>query len=851
VVKPVVLACTALAVACQASSGGGPAPLSGKIAGAVSGAVTAGVTVTLTGAKPASTTTGPTGTYAFDGLPKGAYTITPSLAGYSFNPASRSLTLDVTEVGRQDFTAGFSISGTVSGVVAAGVKMSVSGAAAAAETTDASGSFWIGGLPSGAYTVAPLLPGYVFTPASRSVALGGASAAGQDFSAGVLASALRGRWTAIGPSAGGRIDGIVADDANPSSLWIGAPGGGVWHTADNGAHWTRPASDGLTDLTVVHFERDRADARKLWAVTPSNLFFTLDEGAHFIQATRLGPPPLTPANHSADPPSFVQFGVPGGGFWLWARPCDGLWYSTDGASFARHFPFDGGTGNPLNCIDSVAADELSGTVMFSTMGAASVFRSTCPFKASAPCFSWAPASDGLPANSYSVVLGATPGTASTPGSFSAAVEASPLQLFHSSGGAWSKSTNDGLTWDPRAVLNPFGNDLWIPAQTLLVSLDLGATFKGIFSYYSHPDVRGLYRSGSNLWITTDGSFLNDHDNIIRWDVAPGTYPTRPQTIPVDTLPIWQEYFLQPIKVGAQLVLYAGSQDNGSLCSANLGTTWAFPNRPGESAPFGDVFAAAVAPSDPTLLYALGGDTILHVARVDTATCPFSWTRPSARNLYVDTTAGTPSALAVHPLNASRVYVATGNSVVASTDGGATFTAANGALPRSALTLYVERDGTLYAGTRGGGAFVSTNSGASFVPWALTKAPPATIRRIAKTGDTWLVASSEGLYRKTPTQDWSLAAGTQGRIVSDVIVDPACPSRVYAAFGYAGTLGASGGGIAISSDQAASFAHLGSAELDGTPISALQLNPLTPGGLFIATYGLSGWRWVPDVAPSCP
>jgi hypothetical protein len=656
----------------------------------------------------------------------------------------------------------------------------------------------------------------------------------------------------IGPYAGGRIDGIVADDANPSSLWIGAPGGGVWHTADDGAHWTRPASDGLTDLTVVHFERDHADANKLWAVTPSNLFFTLDEGAHFTNATRLGPSPLTPAYHSADPPSFVQFTVPGGRFWLWARPCDGLWYSTDGASFARHWPFGGGTRNPLNCIDSIAADELSGTVMFSTMDApASVFRSTCAFKASAPCFSWAPANDGLPASRCCAVLGATPGTARTSGNFSATVQASGLQLFHSSGGAWSKSTNDGLTWDARAVLNPFGNDLWIPAETLLVSLDLGATFKGIFTKYFHPDVRGLYRSGGKLWITTDGSMLNDHDNIIRWDVAPGTYPAAPQTIPVDTLPLWQEYFLQPIMVGAQLVLYAGSQDNGGLCSADLGTTWAFPNHPGEPAPFGDVFASAVAPSDPTLLYGLGGDTILYVARVNTATCPFTWTHPSARNLYLDTTAGTPSALAVNPLNASRVYVASGNSVVASADGGATFTLANGALPKSALTLYVERDGTLYAGTRGGGAFVSMNSGESFMPWALTGAPPAIIRRIAKTGDTWLLASSDGLYRKTPTQDWSLAAGTQGRTVSDVVVDPACPSRLYAAFGFAGTLGASGGGIAVSTDQGASFAHVGSAELDGTPISALQLDPLAPGGLFVASYGLSGWRWVPDAPPSCP
>lgn len=74
------------------------------ISGTVSGAVAGGVTIRLTDADndTENTTTAAGGTYEFDGLADGTYTVTPVLAGYTFSPASRQIVID-----GADMTANF------------------------------------------------------------------------------------------------------------------------------------------------------------------------------------------------------------------------------------------------------------------------------------------------------------------------------------------------------------------------------------------------------------------------------------------------------------------------------------------------------------------------------------------------------------------------------------------------------------------------------------------------------------------------------------------------------------------------------------------------------------------------
>jgi streptogramin lyase len=75
------------------------------ISGTVSGAISAGVTMSLTGASSATTTTGATGSYNFGGLGGGTYTVTPSLAGYTFTPGNLTVTVNGADVTGEDFTA--------------------------------------------------------------------------------------------------------------------------------------------------------------------------------------------------------------------------------------------------------------------------------------------------------------------------------------------------------------------------------------------------------------------------------------------------------------------------------------------------------------------------------------------------------------------------------------------------------------------------------------------------------------------------------------------------------------------------------------------------------------------------
>ena len=89
------------------------------LSGTVSGVWISGVTITLSGGPntPTPAVTDAGGHYAFTGLTQGTYTVTPSLAGYSYTPVAPSVSIGPATV--QNFTAAattnssFSISGTI------------------------------------------------------------------------------------------------------------------------------------------------------------------------------------------------------------------------------------------------------------------------------------------------------------------------------------------------------------------------------------------------------------------------------------------------------------------------------------------------------------------------------------------------------------------------------------------------------------------------------------------------------------------------------------------------------------------------------------------------------------------
>ena len=155
------------------------------ISGTVSGDVTSGVTITLSGAGSSSTTTDSSGDYSFT-VESGTYTVTPALSGYALSPAETSVTITDADIYDIDFTSTaastetYSISGTISGDVLAGVTILLSGTDTSSTTTDATGAYSFT-VESGTYTVTPSLGGYTFSPTSTSVTISDADASDIDF----------------------------------------------------------------------------------------------------------------------------------------------------------------------------------------------------------------------------------------------------------------------------------------------------------------------------------------------------------------------------------------------------------------------------------------------------------------------------------------------------------------------------------------------------------------------------------------------------------------------------------------------------------------------------------------------
>lgn len=160
------------------------------ISGTLSGAVVSGVTITLTGTGSSSATTDGSGNYSFTGAHNGSYTITPSRTGYRFSPASRSITVNNANVTGQNFTATavYNISGTVSGAVASGVIVTLTGTGSSSATTDGSGNYIFSGAANGDYTLTPSRTGYTFSPANRSITVNNADMTGQNFTSSAVPS---------------------------------------------------------------------------------------------------------------------------------------------------------------------------------------------------------------------------------------------------------------------------------------------------------------------------------------------------------------------------------------------------------------------------------------------------------------------------------------------------------------------------------------------------------------------------------------------------------------------------------------------------------------------------------------
>ena len=218
------------------------------VSGTVSGDVKAGVAFTLVGnGKSLSGTTDGTGVYSIAGATNGTYTLTPSLAGYTFTPATRTVIVAGAAVTAQDFTSmavTYAVNGTVSGDVKAGVALTLVGnGKSLSGTTDGTGVYSIAGATAGTYTLTPTHTGYTFTPASRAVTVADAAVTGQDFTSKVFTGAVSG--TVSGDVKAGVAFTLVGNGKSLSGITDGT---GVYSIAGatNGTYTLTPTRAGYT-----------------------------------------------------------------------------------------------------------------------------------------------------------------------------------------------------------------------------------------------------------------------------------------------------------------------------------------------------------------------------------------------------------------------------------------------------------------------------------------------------------------------------------------------------------------------------------------------------------------------------
>ncbi len=213
------------------------------ISGTISGTGGPGATITLTGAATTTATADASGIYSFSGLINGSYTVTPTKSGYSFTPASQTVTVSNASIAANFTSTAFTylLSGTISGPGGPGATVKLTGAAAATVTANASGVYSFPAVTNGSYTVKPTKTGYIFTPTSRSVTVSGANVTA-NFSSVLKTYSISG--TISGP--GGPGASVALTGAATTTITANSSGVFNFSGLANGSYTVTPSKTGNT-----------------------------------------------------------------------------------------------------------------------------------------------------------------------------------------------------------------------------------------------------------------------------------------------------------------------------------------------------------------------------------------------------------------------------------------------------------------------------------------------------------------------------------------------------------------------------------------------------------------------------
>lgn len=714
-------------------------------------------------------------------------------------------------------------------------------------------------------------------------------------------------WTELGPPFAGRVSAIAATDA--THVWVATPGGAMWKSTDGGATFAWAGNYALGDFTAVNLALDRSNPARMYLRTESGVLVSTDGAAHWTRTLYSLPqgdtPYPYPSNVCSSWPSCPPIGNaypqdPG----PWAQtvfsptqslivtslPCQGLQYSLDaGAHFTQLWPFAGAPPqrNPDNCVNSIAIDDLTRKVWFTTMNdPAHVYRSSAGWTAAGPPMgmTWDLTANGIAAGSHQPVA-IVWGGASADNMMTLLMDVSSAYMpYLFNGTSWvAKPITGGgcISWyDARSlVAGGAGSDFYAGGVTFAYTLNSGSTWTCPALGQQYVDIRAIFASpaAQRLWIGGDQNQLGNYDLLTRYVWTPGNAPAAPAPLTASGIRSWQSYTIAKAPASNRILL--GTQDIAVVCSDDGGVHWNLAT-PDETQAL--VWAKT---GGADTVYTFGTQTTAYRA-LNAASAPtcaaINWPVVSPPDMLKRTKVfSAPHTLAVDPLHETKLFALTGNSVLYSTNSGTNWSASVVPLttptgyPVGLTALFVDENGVVYVGTQDHGVYTCSDSvhycdgsggAGTWHPWALNPGgaitPPWYVTAITESNPppalrTFWIATSQGVYRKFPNRigrpplPWVAVDAVPLYPYSDVVVDPTCRTRIYDAIGYLDASTRTRGGIDFSSDGGAHWTSLTSGYLlHNVPVTQILIDPANPAHVYASTYGFGAWRYDWNPLPAC-
>lgn len=368
----------------------------------------------------------------------------------------------------------------------------------------------------------------------------------------------------IGPARmSGRISCLDALKRDPNILWVGAAGGGVWKSLNQGTTFKSvfdeyPQSIGTITIDQNHPDTVWVGTGEVWVRNSvsagTGIYRTVNGGEKWEfmglpKSERIGRIIIDPAN-----PQTVYVAVLGA---LWGDSEErGVYKTVDGGkSWTRMLYRNPSTG----CAD-MAMDPVNPSVIYATMWdfrrQAHTFRSGGPgsgiFKSVDGGVTWGKIDNGLPNDTLGRIAVAV--SPVKPYYLYALVESHKSALYRSSdqGSSWEKMSDQVMMGD-----RPFYYSLIVPDP---------------------KEPNRIYKPGTALWVSTNGGKVFQSPA-----VTGGNYHS-------DTHALW-------VSPTDNRLIYMGT-DGGVYISADKGNTWRFV----ESLPVSQFYHASTDNNDPYNIY---------------------------------------------------------------------------------------------------------------------------------------------------------------------------------------------------------------------------------------------------------